>query len=80
MAYSDYMHDPVEGFETVAVDRLGYGESRPKKAVVSFEEQAAAIAPLLEERRGHWPVVVGHSLGGPIAARLAADNPGKVSA
>ena len=76
--YAPYMHDPVPGLETVAVDRMGYGESQPDAVVVSFEEQAAAIAPLLVERQGLWPIVVGHSLGGPIAARLAADYPERV--
>ena len=77
--YVDYLRNPVGGVETIAVDRIGYGESRPLKAVVSFEEQAAAIAPLLEKRNELWPILVGHSLGGPIATRLAADNPDKVS-
>ena len=77
-AYAQYMRTPVPGLETVAVDRLGYGASWSEEAVVSFEEQAAAIAPLLVEREGGWPIVVGHSLGGPIAARLAADHPDRV--
>ena len=77
--YGTYLRNPIEGAEIIAVDRLGYGESRPHRAVVSFEEQASAIAPLLEQRNNLWPIVVGHSLGGPIAVRLAADNPGKVS-
>jgi pimeloyl-ACP methyl ester carboxylesterase len=46
--------------------------------VISFEVQAAAIATLLVERHGQWPILVGHSLGGPIAARIAADFPDKV--
>ena len=77
--YGTYLRHPIEGAETIAVDRLGYGSSTPNRAAVSFAEQAAAIAPLLEQRKGLWPIVVGHSLGGPIAVRLAVDNPGKVS-
>jgi pimeloyl-ACP methyl ester carboxylesterase len=79
-AYVGYLHEPIDAMETVAVDRLAYGESRPRTAVVGFEEQAAAIAPLLVERGGVKPIVVGHSLGGPIAARLAADHPDEVGA
>ncbi len=79
-AYVGYLHDPINGMETVTVDRLGYGKSTPRTAVVRFEEQAAAIAPLLVERGGVKPIVVGHSLGGPIAARLAADYPDEVGA
>lgn len=77
-SYTPYLRAPVAGFETLAVDRLGYGRSEPDEVVVSFEEQAAAIAPLLVQRGGLWPIVVGHSLGGPIAARLAADYPDRV--
>lgn len=76
--YVSYLHEPIERHEVLAVDRLGYGESGGG-AVISFEQQAAAIAPLLVQRDGRWPIVVGHSLGGPIACRLAADHPGKVA-
>ena len=75
--YVSYLHDPVDGHQVIAVDRLGYGESGGA-AVTSLEEQAAAVAPLLVQRDGRWPILVGHSLGGPIACRLAADQPGKV--
>jgi pimeloyl-ACP methyl ester carboxylesterase len=75
-AYVDYLQDPrLARFEAIAVDRLGYGESSASGPVMSFRRQAAAIAPLLEVRQGQRPILVGHSLGVPIAARLAADNP-----
>lgn len=81
-AWADFLTDPVPGFEAIAVDRLGFGHSRDRKGkrtgVDSFEAQARAIAPLLVERDCHWPILVGHSLGGPIAARLAAMYPDRV--
>ena len=78
--YADYLRELADEAEVVAVDRLGYGASRGKGAVVSFAEQSASIEPLLVEREGTWPIVVGHSLGGPIATRIAADYPGRVGA
>jgi len=78
--YADYLRELGGRAEVIAVDRLGYGESAGSGVVVSFEEQAAAIAPLLEERGGVRPIVVGHSLGGPIATRIAADYPDRVGA
>ena len=76
--YAGYLRELGSEAEVIAVDRLGFGESAPSGPVVSFEEQAAAIAPLLVERNGVRPILVGHSLGGPIAARLAADHPGEI--
>lgn len=67
----------LAGFELVSVDRLGFGHSDPR-VEVSFAAQAKAIAALLVQRDGRWPIVVGHSLGGPIAAQLAGDDPDRV--
>ncbi len=78
--YGGYLRELEDQAELIAVDRLGYGGSKSSGTVVSFEEQAAAIAPLLEPRGGVWPIVVGHSLGGPIATRLAADYPDRIGA
>ena len=51
---------------------------RATGVVASFREQAESIAPLLVKQNGRWPILVGHSLGGPIVARIAADYPDKV--
>ncbi|MEO8195946.1 MAG: alpha/beta hydrolase [Thermoanaerobaculia bacterium] len=63
----------------VAVDRPGFGGSERGRAVASLAEQAAALAAVLENEPGPPAVVVGHSLGGPIAARLAMDRPDLVA-
>lgn len=78
-AWVDYLAEPLAGFDSIAVDRPGFGGSGDEP-VASLAAQAAAIAPLLVERDGRWPILVGHSLGAPIAAQAAADNPGKVGA
>jgi pimeloyl-ACP methyl ester carboxylesterase len=63
----------------VSVDRPGFGKSGLGEPEVSLKMQAACLAPLLRlshtERK---PILVGHSLGGPVAARLAMDYPGEV--
>ncbi len=79
--WADFLVAPIANTESIAVDRLGFGQSGPKdgSGEPSFAAQAEAIAPLLVERNGRWPILVGHSLGGPIAARLAAAYPDRVS-
>lgn len=68
------------GFEFIAVDRPGFGLTKPKKQLVRLNDQAAALAPLLIERNGKKTILAGHSLGGPIVATAAANYPDKVGA
>lgn len=76
----DYLSDPVAGWEAASIDRPGFGRSGPNHSVVSLEDQARALEPLLVERRGVKPVLVGHSLGGPIVAKAATMYPDRVGA
>jgi pimeloyl-ACP methyl ester carboxylesterase len=77
--WTDYLLDPPPGLEIVALDRPGFGRSGPDGAVTSLALQAAAVAALLpaDDRRA---VLLGHSLGGPIVARVAAEHPDRVAA
>jgi pimeloyl-ACP methyl ester carboxylesterase len=77
-AWLDYLAEPLPGWEAIAVDRPGFGGSEPDGVVTSLALQAAALEPLLVERRGRWPILVGHSLGGPIVVRVATDFPARV--
>ncbi len=65
----------------VSVDRPGWGRSSAGGIVPSLAEQAAALRVVLAAHAASGPaVVVGHSLGGTIAARLAMDAPELVRA
>ncbi len=65
----------------VSVDRPGYGNSGAGEAEPSMQAQAAMIAPILATSKAATkPVLVGHSLGGPIIARMAMDFPNSMSA
>jgi pimeloyl-ACP methyl ester carboxylesterase len=77
--WSDYVLDPVPGTFSLALDRPGFGHSGPPGAVTSLERQVAAVAALLPGA-GQPAIVVGHSLGGAVAAQLAAQYPERVLA
>ena len=64
----------------IAVDRPGYGGSGKGQVETSLVQQALDIAPLLDKASpGQRVLVVGHSFGGPVAARLAMDYGDKIT-
>ncbi len=77
-AWSYYLKTPeLAGFASrVAVDRPGFGASNAGRVVTDLRQQAALLAALIPA--GQKALVVGHSLGGPLAAWMAIDAPGKV--
>ena len=80
--WADYLIDPelTQKAELIAVDRPGFGESGAGLVERSLVQQARAIAPLLDQvAPGRRVVLVGHSFGGPLVARLAMDNGSKVT-
>ncbi|NUW45881.1 alpha/beta fold hydrolase [Nonomuraea rhodomycinica] len=61
------------GFRPVSMDLRGHGESG--QAPWSWREALADVAAVAEEYGLHRPVVVGHSLGGMVAALWAGEHP-----
>lgn len=81
MHYMKYMWDSVmrSKFRMVAIDRPGFGYSDFGKAL-HLQEQCNIISPVLQKLKTNQPLfLVGHSMGGPVAVKLAADNPAIVS-
>lgn len=75
--------DPALGARAllVAVDRLGWGASGPGAPVASVADQAEALKALLDPHPDRLPaIVVGHSYGAPVVAKLAMDEPRRVGA
>jgi hypothetical protein len=64
----------------VAVDRPGFGQSTDEKWLPSFRDQASILIQLQKLNHSGRPmIVVGHSLGGSIAYRMAVDFPEFIS-
>lgn len=60
----------------VTTDRPGFGYSNFGRGVGSLHRQSAMLKPILEKYSGNKPVIlIGHSLGGPLIARMAIDYP-----
>lgn len=77
-AWSYYLKAPdLAGFANrIAIDRPGFGGSGRGAVVTDLRQQAGLIAKLIPE--GQKAIVVGHSLGGPLAVWMAIDAPEKV--
>ncbi len=76
-AFSDYMNDPdmLAHYRMVGIDRPGFGYSLDPGAVNLKEQSHILLAVVLELNNGKPAYLAGHSLGGPIAAQMAADYP-----
>jgi pimeloyl-ACP methyl ester carboxylesterase len=80
-AFAGYMMDSqlLRKFRMVSVDRPGFGYSdfgQPQH----LDVQSFLISPLFYQLANHKPMyLTGHSLGGPMVIKLAADNPGMFS-
>jgi len=81
-AFRGYLTDAKLGTAArlIAPDRPGFGGTGRGRAEPSLELQAAAVASALDAEPGQPALIVGHSLGGPIALRLAVDRPDLVGA
>lgn len=79
--YIHYLSDSalVKKYRMIAIDRPGYHESTSKKSIVSIQEQAEWIRPLIEKYSNGNCLLIGRSYGAPIAAQLASTMPEKVS-
>ena len=79
--FSHYLQDKElsSHYRLIAVDRPGFGYSGFGKPV-HLEKQSEFISALLSFWRNGKPIyLVGHSLGGPLIIKLAADNPSTFS-
>ena len=77
-AFREYLKDPalLANYRLVSVDRPGFGESDYGYAY-HLEEQSILLRPLVDHLSNGKPIyLAGHSLGGPLVVKMAADDPG----
>ena len=76
-AFIDFIANPKlqKVARIISVDRPGYGYSEYGEPVTSLKRQCQLMKPILESVRDKKTVLVGHSLGAPIIARMAMDYP-----
>ena len=80
-AFMYYLQDKelASRFRLIAIDRPGFGYSdfgNPE----NLAKQAALISSLLSLLKNDKPMyLVGHSLGGPLIVKIAADNPSMIN-
>lgn len=75
-AFASYFKDSTlyNQVNILSPDRPGFGKSSYGKPMRSLEEQSLLLKPMLEAVSAPR-ILVGHSLGGPIVARMAMDYP-----
>ncbi len=81
-AFEKYLGDKdlLERFRIIAIDRPGFGYSDFGEPL-NLADQSTLISPLFNVIENGQPVyLVGHSLGGPMVIKLAADNPKRIAA
>src|SRR5436190_17515851 len=64
-----------EGFRVIVPDQIGYGRSSKPIAPYNFNSQARNTFLILQKEKIERAMIVGHSMGGMLAARLATQYP-----
>lgn len=80
-AFEQYLKDSdlLREYRMIAIDRPGFGYSNFGEAR-DLQTQSDLMSPVIAQLRNGQPMyVIGHSLGGPVAVKLEADNPSTFS-
>ncbi len=79
-SWSAFVHffkskDLIEKVQIISVDRPGYGRSDFGNSEPSLAKQSRLLHQLLEDHSHTKTILIGHSLGGPVIAKMAMDYP-----
>lgn len=70
----------MQHFMPVLVDRPGFGYSNFGRGEQSLSKQSTWLTDILKLYPNEKKILVGHSLGGPLVAKMAMDYPNEISA
>ncbi|MGO9620243.1 MAG: alpha/beta fold hydrolase [Desulfobaccales bacterium] len=82
--YGSYWENTIKaltaaGYRVIVPDQLGFGKSAKPEIDYSFDLLARNTIHLLDQLQVQQAVIVGHSMGGMLAVRLALNYPERVS-
>lgn len=72
--WKDYLRNPPEGYKVIAIDRPGYGSSAHQNPDLHMNVETVKAILNEESSPENKAVVLGHSLGGGVAASAAIDH------
>lgn len=71
--------DFLRGYRMIAPDLYGFGDSDEPKRDITIDDHVTLILALMDQLHVGQCAVVGHSMGGLIAAQLASYHPDRVN-
>jgi pimeloyl-ACP methyl ester carboxylesterase len=77
--FGEQFRNPFPHANLFALDRPGFGGSRPSARKPSLDDQADAVGALLAQLPKARTIVVGHSYGGPVAVEAGLKFPNQIA-
>jgi len=68
----------AERYRVIAIDWPGFGDSENPKAPYTIDWYSKFLGRMLDVLSLESPTILGHSMGGAIAAKFAIENPGRI--
>lgn len=73
--WDEYAREWQSSYDVIAIDMRGHGDSSPVRGPISLSEHAADVVAVLEHEQVGAAHLIGVSLGGMVAQRVAIQSP-----
>jgi 3-oxoadipate enol-lactonase len=74
--WGEYVHEWQQAYDVIEVDFRGHGDSSSLLAPITLSEHAADVVAVLRQERVSSAHIIGVSMGGMVAQRIAIEVPG----